>query len=84
MTAEHTNFPVVSEGRIGDAEIQSVSARELHAFLQVGKVFGAWITERIAQYEFEDGRDFEVFSETGNNPSVAQSLEESSSTTTTP
>lgn len=45
-----------------------VNARDLHAFLAVGKTFGAWIAERILQFRFEEGRDFEVFSEIGKNP----------------
>lgn len=53
---------------IGDTETHTTSARDLHAFLEVGKVFGAWIQERIEQYEFEQGKDYEVFSESGNNP----------------
>lgn len=61
MTAEHTNFPAVSEGAIGAVQIQTVNARDLHAFLEVGKVFGAWIVDRIAQYGFMQGQDFEVF-----------------------
>lgn len=60
--------PVVADRPIGGVVVQSVDARELHAFLQVGKVFAAWIVDRIEQYGFEQGRDFEVFSETGNNP----------------
>jgi len=53
---------------LGEEQVNSVSARDLHAFLEVGKVFGAWINERIEAYEFQEHRDFEVFSESGNNP----------------
>jgi phage anti-repressor protein len=35
-----------------------VNARDLHAFLKVGKVFGAWITERIERFKFVAGQDF--------------------------
>lgn len=35
-----------------------MNARELHAFLEVGKVYRAWITERIDQYNFNEGIDF--------------------------
>lgn len=65
---DNNQFPLVVEGEIGGAVVQTVNARDLHAFLHVGKVFGAWITERIDAYGFTDGVDFEVFSETGNNP----------------
>jgi phage anti-repressor protein len=39
---------------------QLVDARELHTFLGVGKVFRAWIQDRIEQYEFIEGRDYVV------------------------
>lgn len=38
-----------------------ISARELHKFLEVGKVFGAWINERIEQFEFIENQDYVVF-----------------------
>jgi anti-repressor protein len=63
-----TQLIPVFDRNIGGEGVQAVNARDLHAFLEVGKVFGAWITERIDQYGFVVGRDFEVFSETGNNP----------------
>ena len=47
---------------------QTCNARDLHQFLEVGKVFAAWIQERIEQYGFEQGKDYEVFSDSGNNP----------------
>jgi len=45
-----------------------VDARGLHAFLGVGKVFGTWITEQIAAYGFVEHRDFEVLTNSGENP----------------
>jgi phage anti-repressor protein len=59
----------ISSSTIGGSDVQSVNARELHTFLEVGKAFAAWIRERIDQYQFAAGIDYEVFSETGNNPS---------------
>ncbi len=35
----------ISMARIGGEAIQSVNARDLHAFLDVGKIFGAWISD---------------------------------------
>ena len=61
-------FPAVVDGEIGGLLVQTVNARDLHAFLGVGKVFAAWITERIEAYSFSEGADFVVFSETGKNP----------------
>ena len=37
----------VAERQIGDGTIQTVNARELHAFLGVGKVFAAYIQKRL-------------------------------------
>lgn len=37
----------VNQSQVGDDLVQTVNARELHAFLEVGKVFAAWIQERI-------------------------------------
>lgn len=52
--------------------VETVNARELHAFLQVGKRFASWITERIEEYGFVENVDYvimkEVFPETGKNP----------------
>lgn len=39
-----------------------VSARQLHAFLQVGKEFAAWMKYRIEQYDLQDGVDFVMLS----------------------
>ena len=61
-------FPAIFQENIGGTEIQTVNAREIHEFLQVGKVFAAWINERIEQYGFVENQDFIVISENGNNP----------------
>ena len=37
---------------------QTVNARELHEFLDVGKRFPTWIKSRICQYGFVEGKDF--------------------------
>lgn len=66
--SEHNQFPVVSVGSIDGTSVQTVNARDLHAFLKVGKVFGAWINDRIEQYGFTENVDYVVYSETGNNP----------------
>ena len=63
-----TQFPVITTSAIGEDTIPTVNARDLHAFLEVGKVFAAWIVERIQQYDFTENQDYVVFSETGNNP----------------
>ena len=58
---------------IGGAKILTVNARELHSFLQVGRVFAAWITERVEKYGFAEGQDFVLtVSKTGIRSNVAQ------------
>lgn len=58
---------------IGGAKILTVNARELHSFLQVGRVFAAWITERVEKYGFVEGQDFVLtVSKTGIRSNVAQ------------
>jgi anti-repressor protein len=60
----------LNETTMNGTSVQTVNARELHTFLGVGKVFGAWIADRIGQYGFTDGVDYvtEVNSEIGKNP----------------
>ncbi len=53
---------------IGQAQVSAVNARELHAFLEVGKDFSTWMKDRIAQYGFVEDQDFVVFPEIGENP----------------
>jgi anti-repressor protein len=65
--SSEASFPAVSDGEIGGLLVQTVNARDLHAFLGVGKVFAAWISERIEAYSFSEGTDFVVFSDPGKN-----------------
>lgn len=62
-----THLITIESADIGGQAIETVNARKLHSFLEVGKVFGAWINERIAQYGFAENLDYIVFSETGKN-----------------
>ncbi|WP_455466935.1 antA/AntB antirepressor family protein [Bartonella sp. B39] len=48
----------IKEQTIDQETVQTVNARELHIFLEIGKRFATWITNRINQYEFEEGKDF--------------------------
>lgn len=38
--------------------VQTVNARDLHQYLEVGKDFSTWIKDRIRQYCFIEGADF--------------------------
>lgn len=67
------NLINVFEGVIGSVRQLVVNARDLHSFLQVGKVFAAWIQERIGKYEFVENEDFTVtVSKTGIRSNVIQ------------
>lgn len=48
-------------------QVQTVNARDLHRYLEVGKMFAHWIKDRIKQYGFVEGADYVVFAETGKN-----------------
>jgi anti-repressor protein len=58
--------------KLDDKGNQTVSARELHAALEVGRDFSTWIKERIEKYGFVEGSDFSPDSgkSTGGRPSV--------------
>lgn len=67
----HTNMNElikIETRELAGAAVQTCNARDLHQYLGVGKVFAAWIQERIERYGFEQGKDYEVFSDSGNNP----------------
>lgn len=48
----------VFNGTIANETTLLVNARDLHAFLGVGKRFASWITERIAEYGFVENQDY--------------------------
>ncbi len=61
----------ITQSTINDASIQTVNARELHTFLEVATAFKDWFARRIADYGFEDGKDFCSFlsESSGGRPS---------------
>lgn len=48
----------LGSSKVGEGEVQTVNARDLHAFLEVGKDFSTWIKDRIEQYGFVENQDF--------------------------
>src|SRR5574343_580248 len=48
----------VFTGNVSGETTQLVNARELHAFLDVGKDFTTWIKDRINQYGFIENQDY--------------------------
>jgi len=55
----------IEKGRDGES---TVSARELHAFLESKRDFSTWIKDRVERYGFVENQDFAVFTKIGENP----------------
>ncbi|EMA3752537.1 antA/AntB antirepressor family protein [Salmonella enterica] len=53
----------VFNGIISNETTLLVNARDLHIFLEVGKRFASWITERISEYGFVENQDFMIISQ---------------------
>lgn len=53
----------VADRKIGSDTIQTVNARDLHAFLECGEEFAHWIKQRIEQYSFIENQDFTTYRE---------------------
>ncbi|MCN4416096.1 antA/AntB antirepressor family protein, partial [Escherichia coli] len=53
----------VFNGTIDNETALLCNARDLHAFLGVGKRFASWITERIAEYGFVEKQDYMIASQ---------------------
>lgn len=61
-----TLIPVFT-GTLQYTPVQLCNARDLHAFLEVGRDFSNWIKDRIEQYELIEGEDYLV-AKFGENP----------------
>lgn len=53
---------------ISDNAIETVSARELHEFLEVQTRFNDWIATRISEYDFVENQDYVRFTENPVKP----------------
>ncbi|MGC3984796.1 MAG: antA/AntB antirepressor family protein [Pseudorhodoferax sp.] len=60
----------VAPRQIGGVTMLTTDARGLHTFLGPDTEFSHWITRRIDEYKFEEGRDFQSFlaESTGGRP----------------
>ncbi len=56
----------VFNGTIANEITLLCNARDLHAFLEVGKDFSTWIRIRISEYEFTENQDFILLPKTGS------------------
>lgn len=52
------NLIKIEARELAGATVQTVNARDLHDFLEVGKDFATWIKDRIEQYGFVENQDF--------------------------
>ena len=52
------NLIKISNNKISNFEVQTVSARELHDFLEVKSRFNDWINNRIRDFGFVENQDF--------------------------
>jgi len=50
---------------INKQTFDTVNAKELHAFLDVGRHFAAWIKARVQQYQFVENEDFILITPNG-------------------
>lgn len=60
-----TALVLVFMGSINQTPTLLCNARDLHAFLKVGRRFATWITQRIAEYGFLENQDFAIISRNG-------------------
>jgi hypothetical protein len=60
----------VTELRLHDF-MQTVSARDLHAFLGLARDFNQWMREQIERVRLAEGRDFQSYEDVGLAPHVA-------------
>lgn len=65
--SEMNELIVIGVQQVGDGIIKTVNARNLHAFLEVGKDFSNWIKDRVRKYGFLENQDFVVFANSGEN-----------------
>jgi phage anti-repressor protein len=48
---------------INEQTLDTINARDLHVFLEIGRDFNTWINARIKRYDFELGVDYSVISQ---------------------
>jgi phage anti-repressor protein/phage antirepressor YoqD-like protein len=53
-------LPAIIPSDMGGKAALTCNARDLHAFLGVGKDFPTWIKDRIERFDFTEGQDFVV------------------------
>ena len=65
-----TSIIKITKNEIGNAELNSVNARDIHNYLQVNSKFADWIKRAISKYDFKENIDYVCFlknEKAGNN-----------------
>ena len=62
----NSNLIPVFNGLIQNQPVQLCNARELHAYLEIGKEYANWIKDRINEYGFIQDEDYFVITERTN------------------
>ena len=57
------NLITINKRQINQETVDTISARELHMFLEVATRFNDWINKRIEDYGFTENRDYVTFTE---------------------
>ena len=55
-----TNLIPITKNEIGNTELNSVNAREIHNYLKVNTKFADWIKRAITKYDFKENIDFSI------------------------
>ena len=58
MAKANNSIIQITSSKISGETVQGVNARELHGFLGVDTRFNDWLSRRIEEYEFVEGKDF--------------------------
>ncbi|MBM6550306.1 antA/AntB antirepressor family protein [Marinomonas ostreistagni] len=46
---------------LNECSAETVNARDLHEFLEIGRDFATWLKARISQYDFFEGEDEQMY-----------------------
>lgn len=61
----------VFHGTISSETTLLCNARNLHEFLEVGKMFAHWIKDRMSEYEFVENQDYIIIANSGKKSEEA-------------
>lgn len=71
-----SNVIKIESANLNDEDVQTVNARDLHAGLEIGKDFSTWVKDQIDRARLVEHRDFEVFTQKGENPLGGRPMQE--------